>query len=437
MQEHGYTSSIDELIEIIKQSKEKTPESVSKAAADYGDQKIINKDEVNQYLIDNGISKPTDAQINQFIKKGSELDIKKEIDTYANPIATTAAEAEQMLKDAGITKPTKEQIAMFTKEGAQTDTQTALSTYANPFVTTEQEVKDMFAKIGYTNPTQEEIDRYTGEKPEAVQLDMAKTYGAAALAAKQYIDPLNKRIEELVKQGSDYKTASEKAVAELTEQNKNLSGVIGGGKKNVTQADIDFMTQMATGKAAGDSKYDVTGDGKVTQEDIDYLSKYLGDGAGGAADTFKPGANTYWAPTGLYGEIYKEQLSREEAAAKAAADKVAADKVAAAKAAADKITAAKAAKQQAFENNVMMNMAANRPTGGASVAQPTQVVGASPYFDIGKSLDIGFFDRPSEATKDTQTQPGVVKIAQGGYMNMLFPKEEVSVNEILRILEGR
>ena len=68
---------------------------------------------------------------------------------------------------------------------------------------------------------------------------------------------------------------------------------------------------------------------------------------------------------------------------------------------------------------------------------PTRVVEASPYFDIGKPLDIGFFDQQAKDKKDTQTQPGVVKIAQGGYMNALFPQEEVSMDEILRILEGR
>jgi uncharacterized protein YozE (UPF0346 family) len=36
-----------------------------------------------------------------------------------------------------------------------------------------------------------------------------------------------------------------------------------------------------------------------------------------------------------------------------------------------------------------------------------------------------------------QDQSRVVKIAQGGYMDVLFPKEEVSMDEILRILEGR
>jgi len=50
---------------------------------------------------------------------------------------------------------------------------------------------------------------------------------------------------------------------------------------------------------------------------------------------------------------------------------------------------------------------------------------------------VGFFSFPTPEKKDTQDQPRVVKIAQGGYMNALFPQEEVTMDEILRILEGR
>ena len=336
MKGQGYTPTIEELINIVNQTKEKTPTSVSRTASDYANKNAVTKEEARQRLIDNGISKPTDEQINQFVKKGNEANVFKEIDTYANPLAVTAKEAEQMLKDAGISKPTKEQIAMFTKEGAQADTQTALNTYVNPFVTTAQEVKDMFAKIGYTNPTQEEIDRYTGEKPEAVQLDMAKTYGASALAAKQYIDPLNSRIEDLIKQNTDYQTA------------------------------------------------------------------------------------------------------QQAAAAKAAEEKDAAEKAAAVKAAADKLAYQKAAKQQAFTNSIMMNMAANAPTGNVStVVQPPSVVEAAPIFSFENPLDIGFFNQQTGTQKDTQDQPGVVKIAQGGYMDTLYPQDNGGMDEILRILEGK
>jgi hypothetical protein len=64
------------------------------------------------------------------------------------------------------------------------------------------------------------------------------------------------------------------------------------------------------------------------------------------------------------------------------------------------------------------------------------VVEQSRIFDMSQPLDIGFFDQPTGATKTTQEEPGVVKIASGGYMDILFPKQGMSMDEILRILEG-
>jgi hypothetical protein len=74
----------------------------------------------------------------------------------------------------------------------------------------------------------------------------------------------------------------------------------------------------------------------------------------------------------------------------------------------------------------------------APAAAPTvPVVEASNVLDFRDPLNVGFFGQPTPEKKDTQDQPGVVKIAQGGYMNALFPQEEVTMDEILRILEGR
>lgn len=75
----------------------------------------------------------------------------------------------------------------------------------------------------------------------------------------------------------------------------------------------------------------------------------------------------------------------------------------------------------------------------AAAVTPTAlpVVEASNVIDFRDPLNVGFFSLPTADKKDTQDQPGVVKIAQGGYMNALFPQEEVTMDEILRILEGR
>jgi hypothetical protein len=84
-------------------------------------------------------------------------------------------------------------------------------------------------------------------------------------------------------------------------------------------------------------------------------------------------------------------------------------------------------------------MAAMMAGSPAAVAAPTTppLVEASNILDFRDPLNVGFFSQPTPEKKDTQDQPRVVKIAQGGYMNALFPQEEVTMDEILRILEGR
>ena len=85
-----------------------------------------------------------------------------------------------------------------------------------------------------------------------------------------------------------------------------------------------------------------------------------------------------------------------------------------------------------------MDALASSQSAGVATAAPTPtVVQASEVIDFRDPLDVGFFGRQAAEKKDTQDQPGVVKIAQGGYMNALFPQEEVTMDEILRILEGR
>jgi hypothetical protein len=64
------------------------------------------------------------------------------------------------------------------------------------------------------------------------------------------------------------------------------------------------------------------------------------------------------------------------------------------------------------------------------------VVQQSRMFDMSQPLDIGFFDQPIGSQNTNKEEPGVVKIASGGYMDILFPKQGMSMDEILRILEG-
>ena len=78
----------------------------------------------------------------------------------------------------------------------------------------------------------------------------------------------------------------------------------------------------------------------------------------------------------------------------------------------------------------------NVPVEATEQAEPElPVVKQSRFFDMRQPLDIGFFNQPTGTT--TQEEQGVVKIASGGYMDILFPKQSMSMDEILRILEGK
>ena len=82
--------------------------------------------------------------------------------------------------------------------------------------------------------------------------------------------------------------------------------------------------------------------------------------------------------------------------------------------------------------STMMNV----PVEAAEQAEPElPVVKQSRFFDMRQPLDIGFFNQPTGTT--AQEEQGVVKIASGGYMDILFPKQSMSMDEILRILEGK
>ena len=77
----------------------------------------------------------------------------------------------------------------------------------------------------------------------------------------------------------------------------------------------------------------------------------------------------------------------------------------------------------------LMLMMQGAPTTSVDQEELLKLVKASPYFDIRNPLDIGFFDQP--------TNQDPVKMAEGGYMDIFFPKTQLTMDEILQILEGK
>jgi len=88
-----------------------------------------------------------------------------------------------------------------------------------------------------------------------------------------------------------------------------------------------------------------------------------------------------------------------------------------------------APRQSANTLDDLMSMMQGAPITSTEQEELIKLVKASPYFNISNPLDIGFFDMP--------TNQDPVKMAEGGYMDILFPKTQLTMDEILQILEGK
>jgi len=86
-------------------------------------------------------------------------------------------------------------------------------------------------------------------------------------------------------------------------------------------------------------------------------------------------------------------------------------------------------RQSANTLDDLMSMMQGAPITSTEQEELIKLVKASPYFNISNPLDIGFFDVP--------TNQDPVKMAEGGYMDILFPKTQLTMDEILQILEGK
>lgn len=440
--------------EIAKYSGKINESTGNAAATKYADSLAVTSQEAKDALIAAGVTSPTAEQIAKFTKVGKESDTLSQIQTYADPLVITADEAKAAFKEQGYT-PTDKEISMYTGYKSQSATEAEISKYADPkavteaeakdffasegyaptaeelatyignkdetqitkdiakyadpLATTEQEVRDMFKTVGY-EPTDNEVARYVGQKAEDVQLDLAKNYGNTALAVKELTGPLNTRIDDLVKQGQDYQTATKNAIEELSTQNKDLSAAIGTEAKTATQADIDALTNMLSGKQQIDLSYDVNKDNKITQADIDALTGYVGK----TNANWDPYIGSHWAPTGLYKTIYDQNVQRtKDLEAQKIKDEEAARKA--------KLGLGISGVQGAVNAMIPQIQALQAQ---AQQQQPVEVVEKSKAFDFGQPLDVSFFgspdDQKSQQEKNALNQQGIVKIASGGSIDDLL-----------------
>jgi hypothetical protein len=370
------------------------------------DSRTLNEKEVKDIYAKEGVTNPTADMIAKYVKSNVDAatvaaDAQKEIDANSTNLDESTAYLKSILgrnpnaREAAAFIGNKPEEANLTRDNVYTTLVDLLTnpqnnpvkagpgvdvaaTYGAIYNATDKEIADLKAK-GIDLPKINDSWSPVMQSPEDNVMQDVKVYGNRKLDPLEDVqldvllalterNPVFKEelrdvdnafekqgyvptIEELLnivnQTNGKPKEETKTAVTNYVNANKTL----GTSQKPLTQADIDFMTQIVAGKAPVDTRYDVTGDKKVTQEDIDYLTKYLGTGTGTGA--FKPNVGSYWAPTGLYGKLYEQELAR--AADKAAADKAAAaQKIALAKQGTQ--TSANAFNQLAEQNAQMVRL---------------------------------------------------------------------------------
>ena len=308
------------------------------------------------------------------------------------------------------------------------DTATAIS---NAQASTDQKIGDLTADV------QAKYDALTqGQKDLANQLiqqgvDTSTAIATAQSQTEQKVadlgTELNGRINQLMQQGQTYQQATEQAFAEVNSKNAELSGLLGTQGRTANQTDIDALTKMLNGEAAVDLNYDTNNDGKITQDDINFLTGVVN---GGNTSTWRPTTGP-WASTGLYGQVQKNEWQRQDDAAKAQQDfeKAQADQLA---------REQKAQADQIAREREAARLSAIRTTAGQAqtqiqgiksqlpaAIQATQETSTPIYageikdFDFGSPLDVGFFGLRKEA-QNGQNKGQTAKIATGGYLDDLL-----------------
>ena len=171
--------------------------------------------------------------------------------------------------------------------------------------------------------------------------------------------------------------------------------MLGKPARQVTQADIDYVTQMMGGGAETDLTYDINRDGKIDQSDIDFMQGLVtGGGEGWSGEV-----GTAWGPTGLYGQQAEEAARiREQQRVLAQQQRL---------------------QGQRFQaQNILGGLMQQLPQ-AAQAAQPvsTPLYAESQYVDLSAPLQISPAQRHSMFDPARQNQQGPTKMASGGFLN--------------------
>jgi hypothetical protein len=346
--------------------------------------------------------------------------------------AIAAAEAMGLSRDQAITAAV---------ESVAADLGTTKADLLAQLGTTEQALRTEFETgiSGLEAQTKAQYDALTAEqKALANQLtqqgvDLTTAIATAQAQTQQQISDLgvevDARINELMLQGQTYQQATQQAFAEVNAKNQEMAGLIGTQGRTASQQDIDALNQMLSGQRSMDLAYDVTGDKQITQADIDFLTQVVG----GVKTDWTAPQQSPWAATGLYGQIQANELQRQRDLADAEAQRVA-----------DQQAAAEAARKAEVRGNIrttvaqgeqqLQNIQQQLPQ-ALRMAQEvsTPIYGQmGPYLDVGSDLDFGFFQPSPEKQAGTKRQQPT-KIAAGGYIDDLLAGD-MKADDLLNLL---
>lgn len=359
-----------------------------------------------------------------------------------DPLKAVAEEkvAEQ-LKQYGYKAPSQEMVDSFIQKGG--DTLSFVDQFIDPYSVSKDEVNAFYRDILGRDATPEEIKNFAGAKTEA---DILNEKSAAQLKSdetlRKYFGQYDGPIYAETAEGMNVAVPPGYRIASIADVNdKEKTGAIFDPGVNAWLMPTDPSLSPVT----------------VTAQNESYLQDFFGDYYRSPTDS-----NPSLDEVTVVGKREEESpweegfpvnedpsLDEVTVTAKREEDPLVdltfsplspnppVTSVTVPKTPTTKAPATTTAKKPASASDALISALMGGTTATTQqAAQPTPVVEQSRVLDIGAPLDIGFFDQPTGLQNTNQEDPGVVKIASGGYMDILFPKQGMSMDEILRILEG-
>jgi hypothetical protein len=196
------------------------------------------------------------------------------------------------------------------------------------------------------------------------------------------------------------------------------------------------MSQMLGGQQEMDPTYDVTGDKQVTQADIDFLTQVVG----GVKTDWTAPVGSAFGPTGLYGQLAANEAQRQADLQAQLAREQAAEQARAAQATQAAAAAKEAQRQAAIRTGLgqgqqqLQQIAKQIPQAFQQAQTTTTPIYGEmgQYLDLGSPLDFDFF-KPSPEKQAATKQQQPTKIAAGGYIDDLLAGD-MTVDELLNLL---